>query len=130
MTKASVWFEIVRADEHDLEQPDLVTVSILDLPIATYHQATETYEGIIREFRLVVAAEDQRTATPPARLLEVIATLDARFSGFSITQSAELDDAVAGTPSIDLTYDLPRGRFGVRRTEPAARRDRRLLRTR
>jgi hypothetical protein len=106
-----VWFELERPKTAPTPEGtgSLVTITIRGLPVVAYRLAIEEYEGIIREFRLIVAADSAPQSTPPARLLELIGELDGRYSGFSQAQSAELERAIAtGSPSIDLVYELPR----------------------
>jgi anti-sigma regulatory factor (Ser/Thr protein kinase) len=106
----SVWFEVAPGGSVTWpEGTELVPVTFVDLPIDIYRTASEQYEGIIREFRLVVEGDPEQRSSVPARLLELIEELDARFSGFSIEQNAEFEDArTAGASTVTLAYELPR----------------------
>lgn len=81
---------------------------IRSLPVALLSGAAEQYEGLLREFRFIVESRTSEDHDVPARLLELIDSLNASFSGFSVGQQDEIRQASAqGVPAIDLEYHLP-----------------------
>jgi hypothetical protein len=89
---------------------NLVTVRILGLPVPLHARAAEHGEELRREFVLI--AEQLRHADDrpslPRRLLDLIAVLEHRYSGFTAEQEDILDRAIAaGERTIDLTFRVP-----------------------
>jgi hypothetical protein len=89
---------------------DVVTVQILGLPVPLHARAAEHGEELQREFVLI--AEQLRHAEDgpslPRRLLDLIAVLESRYSGFTAQQEEILDRAVArGERTVDLTFRVP-----------------------
>lgn len=71
---------------------------------------THTAE-LLREFALVTIGSTAGTTRQlPDELLEFVGDLRARYAGTSITQAAELEQAVkAGESAHDFTYEVPDG---------------------
>jgi hypothetical protein len=88
----------------------LVTVRILGLPVPLHARAAEHGEELRREFVLI--AEQLRHSEDgtslPRRLLDLIAVLEHRYSGFTGAQEDLLDQAIARDQrTIDLTFRVP-----------------------
>ena len=90
---------------------DLVTVRILGLPVPLHARAAEHGEELRREF-VLIAEQLRHTGEPPSlprRLLDLVASLEHRYSGFTTEQEDVLEKAVArGERSLDLTFHVPR----------------------
>ncbi|MDP9073058.1 MAG: ATP-binding protein [Actinomycetota bacterium] len=103
--------------EPQLEGPDqspngegagLIPIRLLEIPVALLRRASEQYDGLIREFRLIVERDPTAGKTVPARLVELADELAARFSGFTGASDADLEAALAGSATvIDLEYRVP-----------------------
>jgi hypothetical protein len=93
------------------ERPaDLVTVRIIGLPVALHARAGEHGEELRREFVLI--AEQLRHADEPPslprRLVDLIAVLEHRYSGFTVEQEDVLERAIArGEQTMDITFRVP-----------------------
>lgn len=94
----------------DGADPGLITVQLLDLPVALHARATEHGEELQREF-VLIAEQVRHAEDPPSlprRLLDLIAALQHRYSAFTVEQEDVLDRAVAeGQRSLDLTFRVP-----------------------
>lgn len=88
---------------------ELVTVTLLDLPVALHARAGEHSDEMQREFRLLSEQlRDHRDAGVPRRLVELTRTLVTSYSGFTLEQEAQLESAIAeGRPTIDLAFRVP-----------------------
>ncbi|MDQ1395279.1 MAG: hypothetical protein QOG64_538 [Acidimicrobiaceae bacterium] len=89
--------------------PQLVEVRIIGMSLAAFRSSSEHHDELFREFRLLLAREPSPGHSVPLQLLDLIEELDRRFSGFTSSPQAELDEALArGQESIDLVYQVPR----------------------
>lgn len=88
---------------------DLVTIRLVELPVAVHAKSSEHSDELMREFTYIRAqSSDPDAATVPAKLLDLVDEVTDRFAGFTAGSQAELDDAVAtGKESIDLEYRVP-----------------------
>lgn len=88
---------------------DLVTIRLVELPVAVHAKSSEHSDELMREFTYIRAqSSDPDAATVPAKLLDLVDEVTGRFAGFTAGSQAELDDAVAtGKESIDLEYRVP-----------------------
>jgi hypothetical protein len=89
--------------------PDgLVQVHLLELPVPLAAKAREHFEGLTREFVLMSASsgDDQHV---PARLVQLVDNLTARFGGTNTDADQRLDDAIdAGAATLaDHVLELP-----------------------
>jgi len=87
----------------------LVDVHLLGLPVAVHQLATEHADELKREFALLrVQQADEETPDVPARLLDLMDSLEQRFSGFTDATQSELDAAIdEGRERIDLVFRVP-----------------------
>jgi hypothetical protein len=88
----------------------LVTVELRRLPVELQARASEHAQELQREFVLIAEglqhAEGQSPL--PRRLLDLIDTLQRRYSGFTGEQEDALDQALRdGVPTLDLTFTVP-----------------------
>lgn len=89
---------------------DLVTVSVVGLPIDVQQAAQQHGDELTRELVLVAEQMHQRgdTGGLPARFVELVATLSRSYSSFTAEQERQLAAAIAaGEASIDLRYTVP-----------------------
>lgn len=87
---------------------ELYQVAIRGLPVAVMNRASEEYDALYREFRLVIERDPATQRSVPGRLLALISDLGVRFTGFTEENDAQLSAArQRGTGSIDLDYRLP-----------------------
>ena len=86
---------------------DLVDVSLLQLPVGLWARSTEQSEALQREFALVAADPHD----VPARLLHVVATVQAKYGQPDSPQEQQLYDALdAGRLVLErLDYRVPAG---------------------
>ena len=85
----------------------LITVELLELPIAVHLRASEHTEALFREFE-IIRRGDTATDSVPARLHALIDELDGQFSAFTAEPRDQLRLAIdAGAPSVDLEYRVP-----------------------
>ena len=87
---------------------DLVTVCLIDLPLAVEHRSTEHYAELFREFALIAERQPELRVEAPGRLLALVDELNSEFSGFTGAQQAELTAARArGETTTGLEYRVP-----------------------
>jgi hypothetical protein len=89
---------------------DLVTFHVNGLPIALQARAQEHADELTRELTLIGAQLRQagNTRVLPARLLDLIDQLTARYSMLTVEQEDQIAAAtVERRDTIDLTYRLP-----------------------
>jgi hypothetical protein len=84
-------------------------VHLRQLPVRVWAQAQEQTDALRREFALITAGGHVPDHEVPHRLLDVVADLDARYSGVGSAQEDELYDAVAAGRMVieDLVYTVP-----------------------
>ncbi|HVF06069.1 MAG TPA: hypothetical protein VNA20_14605 [Frankiaceae bacterium] len=88
---------------------ELREVRLVAFPLRLHRVATEHHAELMREFQLLAFDDDPRTEVP-ARLVELIAELNASYAGVAETADAEREAAIArGDESVDLTYRVPPG---------------------
>lgn len=92
-----------------MAEDQLVTVRLLELPVAIHARSTEHSDELMREFTYIRAQSvDPDGTTVPVKLLDLVDEVTDRFSGFTAGSQAELDAAIAaGADSIDLEYVVP-----------------------
>ena len=88
---------------------DLVEVHLVGVPIAEHRAASEHVDELRREFALLEAQQaDRGAARVPTRLLALIHDLGERFSSFTESTEAELEEAMdRGDESVDLVFRVP-----------------------
>jgi hypothetical protein len=94
----------------DPQSPELMTFHVIGLPIAVQAQAQEHADELTRELMLIGAQlrQDGNTRALPARLVDLIEQLTARYSMLTVEQEQQMADAIAARhDTIDLTYRLP-----------------------
>jgi hypothetical protein len=94
---------------NDGDDDGLVTVRLIDLPVALHAQASEHSDELMREFTYLRAQSvDPDAPNVPSRLLDLVDELTGDYSGFTVGTQAELDGAIAEQrASIDLEYRVP-----------------------
>jgi len=88
----------------------LVEIRIVGMPIDAYREASEHTDELMREFSLIREreADDEDGRHVPRRLLDLVDRLSREYSGFTGTQTAQLQQAVEeGAAAIDLVYRVP-----------------------
>ena len=90
-------------------EDDLVTVRILGFPLQLHSRAQQQSQEMQREFQLVLGQEQLHPGSVPARLLDLSATLTARYAGFTEEQEREIEDGItAGRDLLDeLVFRVP-----------------------
>ncbi|HEX3947646.1 MAG TPA: ATP-binding SpoIIE family protein phosphatase [Acidimicrobiales bacterium] len=85
-----------------------VQIRLLGVPVAALNRASEQYEALFREFRLVVEQGPSNPGGAPERLIALIDELGTRFAGFTAGVDEEWRAALRqGDPSTDLLLPLP-----------------------
>lgn len=89
---------------------DLVTVTLVDLPLATHARAQEHTEGLRRELRLLAESlHRDEVDSVPARLVALTQVLQHSYAGFGEAQEDAIEAARrAGHDRLTLTVELPR----------------------
>jgi hypothetical protein len=83
-------------------------LQLLDTPVSLMQRATEHYESLFREFRLITERDPYDTHTVPRRLRDLIGALGTQYSGFGVPASRQWREAVAaGRSHVDLRVALP-----------------------
>ena len=91
------------------EGADLVEIVARGIPVTAFHRASEQYDALFREFRLIVERQPRSSQALPARLLALIDELGTRFAGFSRGADAQWRQALErGERTVDLEFTLPR----------------------
>lgn len=84
---------------------DLLHVKIMAVPVDLWHRARVWFEGLLREFDILVAETDD---TAPRELVEFVATSRERFGRFTHDSNAVLEEAFQrGEASVDVELSLP-----------------------
>jgi hypothetical protein len=84
---------------------DLVSVSILGMPLEVMQRSSEHSDELLREFALIRGEGSDHV---PARLLTLIEELRNRFGSFSEGARQAMQAALErGDETIDLHYDVP-----------------------
>lgn len=107
MTEAAA----ARTDPIGVPEPTelLVNVMLLRFPLRLWARSQEHYDGLIREFTLLLLAEgDPERHHLPARLLDLVARLTAQYATANAAPDAVRDSALqAGERVIDLHFLTP-----------------------
>ena len=86
----------------------LVEVRILGLPLQLAQEGQEHFDELSREFLHLANSDESIRRDVPGRLLALSDDLRARFSGFTDSNTALIDEATErGDESIDLTFHVP-----------------------
>ena len=88
----------------------MVTVHIVALPVDIHVQAQQHGDEVTRELMLVAEQLHQQgnSGGLPARFIELVSTLNTRYSIFTAEQELQLANAIeSGHPTVDLSYTLP-----------------------
>ncbi len=90
------------------DQPDLVTVRLLEVPVALRFKSAEHGEGLVREMTLLTAREADSSHVP-ARLVELAAEVRNQYGPFTARQAAAMEDALAAGLAVipELVYEVP-----------------------
>lgn len=88
---------------------DLHEVHLQQLPVRLWAQAQEQSDALMREFALITMGGPSEGHEVPRKLIDLIASFDARFAGVAVAQEIELREAAdAGRLVIeDLVYQVP-----------------------
>jgi hypothetical protein len=88
---------------------ELVSVSLVDIPVRLHVRATEHVEGLRREFRLLHEYTAQTgDGSVPRRLLDLVQALRTSYAGFTAEQEDHLEQAIAaGQDRVTLTFRVP-----------------------
>lgn len=92
----------------DESPPELVTISLIGVPLDLQVRSSEHQDGLRREFRMLVEEGRADSGSVPGRLVALAAELDRRFQAFAAAGRAEIEAAIArGDDSIDLALEVP-----------------------
>lgn len=84
---------------------DIRTIRLLNLPVRLQGRAAEHHAELMREFALLELAD---SSDVPARLLQLMASLQSQYAAESEGPRLQLEAALArGQRSIDLEYQVP-----------------------
>ena len=85
-----------------------VEIRLLGVPVAALNRASEQYDALYREFRLVVEQGPSNPGSAPEQLIALIEELGTRFEGFTAGVDKEWRAALGrGDPTVDLVLELP-----------------------
>ena len=104
---------IAHTDLHpQIDDDTLVAVHLLGIPVALLQKASEEYEGLFRELRLMkehaAAAPSMRTALPE-RLSVLVSEIGTRFNGFGPGMDEMWQDLVdRQVDNYDWDFELPK----------------------
>jgi hypothetical protein len=85
----------------------ITEVRILRFPLKVWAEASERFQGLLREFALMTLRPDMAEDVP-VRLRALISSMQERYSGFLQMTNREREEALAaGLEYVDLTYRLP-----------------------
>ena len=87
---------------------DVRSVHLLALPVPLAAASREHFEGLMREFALIAAAEEDNDHVP-ARLMELVTTLTRQFAGANTAADQRLEDAIDSGQEVidDHVLELP-----------------------
>jgi hypothetical protein len=86
----------------------LALIRIVAMPLDVLRAATEQYDALFREFRLILERDPYGGTSVPGRLIALIDELGSRFASFTAEQDHALQEALARRDAtIDLEYRLP-----------------------
>lgn len=102
MSETAPQIEVGRAE-------GLVDVQLLGLPLAIHQAAEEHRDELRREFALLRLQDaDGGAADVPVRLLDLMDSLEARFSSFTESTRLEIEEAVErGEETLDVVFRVP-----------------------
>jgi hypothetical protein len=87
------------------DQPELVEVRLIALPLEEQQLASEHFDELMREFALI---RDDVDSPVPGHLLELREALVRDFDAFAAAARVEIDAAAArGDDSVDVRYLVP-----------------------
>lgn len=87
---------------------ELVQVRLLGFPLGIFRSSQEHWDGLMREFALLVMDPVAGSHEVPARLLVLVEELMSTYGGFGTGTDDERDQALArGDLSVDLSYSVP-----------------------
>ena len=90
----------------DPDSPELLEVAIVGLLVDLQRRVAEHHDELMREFALILARRPDHQV--PARLLDLVAELNARFGAFTAGTQNELAAAERrGDETVDLRYRVP-----------------------
>ena len=104
--------EIAHPDLHEVDGTPHVSVDLVGIPVAQLQKASEEYEALFRELRLMKERESTSPDAPalPDRLSVLVSEIGTRFHGLGPgmdeTWQAAVDQRIE---SFDWTLKLPRG---------------------
>ncbi len=86
---------------------ELVTVRLLDFPLAEHVRSQEHGDELVREFFLIVQSEAEDRDVPE-RLLVLIDEINEEYGGLTVEPEEVRDAAIArGESYVDLLYRVP-----------------------
>jgi ElaB/YqjD/DUF883 family membrane-anchored ribosome-binding protein len=100
----------VRAPAADAGHEELVTVVLLDLPVAIWERADDEARDLMRELAVIELNRDREIADVPSSLMDLIDEIERDHGAIGRDQTRRLARArAAGESVIDrLEYRLPR----------------------
>jgi hypothetical protein len=99
------------SDEPPRNDPssEMVTIRLVDYPVALANRAGRHYEAIQREFALIHFSDDATKASVPARLLEVAERTHATLESGEIIDREQVETSIEqGTGTITVDLRMPR----------------------
>ncbi len=108
-------FDLTRFVQPELHAPvedaPIVVVNLIGIPVELLQKASEEYEGLFREMRLMKEHAEATGNLPsplPERLSVLLAEIGNRFAGFGPGMEEEWQDAVdRGRSTYDWRLELP-----------------------
>jgi len=86
----------------------MVPIRLLGVPVAALNRASEQYDALFREFRLVVGQGPANPGGAPERLIALIDQLGTRFARFNAEVDEQWRAALdRGDATVDLSLSLP-----------------------
>jgi hypothetical protein len=88
---------------------DMVSISLVNFPVALANRAGRHYEAIQREFALIHFSDEATRASLPARLLEVAERTRNELASGEIVEREQVTSAIeSGVENITVNLRMPR----------------------
>ncbi len=108
----SVWCEITfppSAESDEAMTDDMVSITLVDFPIALANRAGRHYEAIQREFALIHFSDEATRASLPSRLLELAERTRNELASGEIIEREQVTSAIeSGVERLTISLRMPR----------------------
>src|SRR3954470_21684079 len=93
----------------DPQSREMVSITLMDFPVALASRAGKHYEAIQREFALIHFSDEATRASLPARLLDLAERTRAELASGEIIEREQVTSAIEqGVEHVTVTLRMPR----------------------